>query len=67
MSGTPPRVSEEAGREKRYCAVVPKSIRGSRQSEERGGLPSIYNRDRQGLHLPQDVGANRGTGWEKKV
>lgn len=37
MSGTPPRVSEEAGREKRYCAVVPRSIRGSGQSEERGG------------------------------
>ena len=47
MSGTPPRVSEEAGREKMYCAVAPKSIHGSRQSKERGaGAPEYIQ---QGL------------------
>lgn len=47
MSGTPPRVSEEAGREKMYCAVAPKSVHGSRQSKERGaGAPEYIQ---QGL------------------
>ena len=47
MSGTPPRVSEEAGREKMYCAVAPKSVHGSRQSKVRGvGAPEYIQ---QGL------------------
>ena len=66
MSGTPPRVSEEAGREKGTVQwFLNPSMAPGRARNEGRELPSIYNRDCQGLHLPQD-GADWGGGWEEK-